>query len=267
MLLAQITDLHVTVPGKLLEDHYHTADRLERAVQHLLRLDPRPDAVVITGDLVDYGMAAEYERLVGLLARLPMPIYVVPGNHDEREAMRAAFGPRGYLPSEGFLCYQAELGPLRLLALDTNIPGAPGGKLCAERLDWLAARLDEEPERPTVIIMHHPPFATGIRMMDGMGLDGGDSLAGVISRHHNVERILCGHVHRSITRRFAGTIASTCPSTAHQVELDLREQGGLAVIAEPPACALHTWKGGGLVSHLSYIGDYGGADVVMAATA
>ena len=229
---------------------------------------PRPDAVVITGDLVDYGgMAVEYERLLALLAPLTMPIYVVPGNHDEREAMREAFGSRGYFPARGFLCYAAELGPVRLLALDTIIPGAPGGTLCEERLGWLAARLEEEPERPTVVIMHHPPFATGIRMMDGMGLEGGDRLEQVIAGHSNVERILCGHVHRPITRRFGGTIASTCPSTAHQVELDLRERGGLAVIAEPPACALHTWNGDGLVSHLSYIGDYGAGDVVMAAPA
>lgn len=268
MLLAQLSDLHVTVPGKLLDSRYHTAARLRSAVEHLLALDPRPDAVVITGDLVDAGSAAEYGRLIELLAPLPVPIYVVPGNHDEREAMRAAFGPRGYMPERGYLCYAAELGPLRLLALDTNIPGAPDGLLDRERLDWLDARLDEEPDRPTIVIQHHPPFVTGIRYMDTMGLQGKEGLAEVIARHHNVERVLCGHVHRAITRRFAGTLATTCPSTAHQVELDLREAGGLAMIAEPPACALHTWsEEGGLVSHLSFIGDYGAPDVVAMAGA
>lgn len=264
MLLAQITDLHVTVPGGLLDTQYHTAERLERAVEHLLGLNPRPDAVVITGDLVDAGGEAEYARLVALLAPLPMPVYVVPGNHDERENMRAAFGPRGYLPERGFLCYEAEVGRVRLLALDTNIPGSPGGRLCPERLGWLDARLAEQPDRPTIVFQHHPPFATGIAMMDGMGLDGRDGLRDVVARHPHVERVLCGHVHRSITRRFGGTIASTCPSTAHQVQLDLRDEGGgLAVIAEPPACALHRWSEDlGLVSHLSFIGDYGPPHVV-----
>ena len=267
MLLAQLSDLHVTVPGGLLDTHYHTAEHLERAVEHLLRLDPRPDAVVITGDLVDGGSLAEYARLVELLAPLPVPVYVIPGNHDEREALRAAFAPRGYLPAEGFLCYAAEVGPVRVLALDTNVPRSPGGRLCAERLAWLEARLAEQPERPTIILVHHPPFATGMRVMDGMGLDGRDDLAAVVARHGQVERVLCGHVHRAITRRFAGTIASTCPSTAHQVQLDLRERGGLAVVGEPPACALHRWsEGEGLVSHLSFIGDYGPADVVAAAS-
>jgi 3',5'-cyclic-AMP phosphodiesterase len=267
MLLAQITDLHVTTPGKLLDSHYHTAVRLEAAVKHLLALDPRPDAVAITGDLVDDGSSDEYERLVERLAPLPMPVYVVPGNHDEREAMRAAFGSRGYLPASGFLCYEAEVGPVRLIALDTNIPGSPGGRLCAERLAWLDARLTEAPDRPTVVLQHHPPFATGIRAMDVMGLEGRDGEAEVIARHPQVERILCGHVHRSIVRRFAGTLASTCPSTAHQIDLDLRPRGHLAVIGEPPACALHTWSDAGLVSHLSYIGDHGPADIVMAAPA
>ena len=263
MLLAQITDLHVTLPGKMLDSRYHTADHLERAVAHLLALDPRPDAVAITGDLVDAGSPAEYARLLELLAPLPVPIYVVPGNHDEREALRAAFGPRGYLPAEGFLSYAVELGPLRLIGLDTNIPGAAGGRLCPERLAWLDACLAGAPDRPTVILQHHPPFATGIEQMDAMGLEGIDGLAEVVSRHRQVERILCGHVHRPITRRFAGTVATVCPSTAHQVGLDLRRPGGLAIVREPPACALHAWsQDTGLVSHMSYIGSHGPVDVV-----
>jgi 3',5'-cyclic-AMP phosphodiesterase len=263
MLLAQITDLHVSLPGTLLDRHYHTAALLERAVEHLLALDPRPDAVAITGDLVDVGSPGEYARLVELLAPLPMPVHVVPGNHDERDNLRAAFGPRGYLPATGFLCYEADVGPVRLLALDTNIPGATGGRLCAERLAWLEARLAEGPDRPTMVLQHHPPFATGLRGMDSMNLDGGEAEAEVIARHPQVERVLCGHVHRAITRRFAGTLASTCPSTAYQVELDLRPHVRVAVIREPPACALHTWsEAAGLVSHLSFIGDHGPAQVV-----
>jgi 3',5'-cyclic-AMP phosphodiesterase len=262
-LLAQITDLHVTIPGGLLDTHYRTAERLARAVEHLLSLDPRPDAIAITGDLVDGGGADEYARLVDLLAPLPMPIYVVPGNHDERENMRAAFGARGYFPAEGFLCYEADVGPVRLIGLDTNVPGVPGGRLCEERLAWLESRLADQPERPTILIQHHPPFATGIRAMDWMGLEGKDELCAVVAGHPQVERILCGHVHRAIVRSFAGTIASTCPSTSHQVELDLREHGRLAVVGEPPACALHAWsEETGLVSHLSFIGDYGPVHVV-----
>ena len=80
---------------------------------------------------------------------------------------------------------------------------------------------------------------------------------------HQVERVLCGHVHRPITRRFAGTVAVACPGTAHQVALDLRHPGGLAIVREPPACMLHIWsEATGLVSHLSYVDPRAEVDVI-----
>ena len=114
MLLAQITDLHVTVPGRLLDSRYRTAAHLRGAVEHLVRMDPLPDAVAITGDLVEGGEPAEYARLLELLAPLPIPVHVIPGNHDDRENLRAAFRAAGHdhLPAAGFLCYEAAVGPL-----------------------------------------------------------------------------------------------------------------------------------------------------------
>jgi 3',5'-cyclic AMP phosphodiesterase CpdA len=254
MLVAQITDLHVSTPGSTIDRECRTAAQVKRAVLHLSHLDPRPDVVVITGDLVDEGTPEEYALLQNLLAPLPMPAFVVPGNHDHRENLRAAFADRGYLPSQGFLCYTVDLGPLRLIALDTHVPGAPGGKLCSERLEWLDARLAEAPDKPTLLMMHHPPFRTGIEPMDAMGLEGIDALAAVVSRHPQVERLLCGHLHLPIVKRFAGTVASTCPSTAHQLRLDLRRGTRISVVAEHPASQLHLWREElGLVSHTSYI--------------
>jgi 3',5'-cyclic-AMP phosphodiesterase len=262
MLLAQMTDFHVSTAESVFTTRYHTDERLAAAVAHLNRLEPRPDAVLCTGDLVDAGSAVEYARLAEILAPLQMPAYLIPGNHDHRESLRAAFPEHTYLPAEGYLCYAVELGPLRLLALDTNIWRSPGGRLCDQRLDWLEARLAEAPDRPTVIMQHHPPMLTGMRAMDGMALEGAEREAAICARYPVVERVLCGHLHRPIVARFGGTIASTCPSTAHQVELDLRQPGRLAVVAEPPAVQLHLWHDGRLVSHTSYVGDYGAPDVV-----
>ncbi|MFP2931886.1 phosphodiesterase [Pyxidicoccus sp. 3LG] len=254
MLLAQISDFHIGVPGSDVDRRFDSAVRLERAVQHLLRMEPRPDVVLCTGDLVNDGRPEEYARLAALLEPLPMPWFVIPGNHDDREHLRAAFAHRGYLPRQGFLCYAVDVGPLRLIGLDTHVPGAPGGRLCGERLAWLEARLAEAPERPTLVCMHHPPFRTGIHAADAMGLEGADALAEVIGRHPQVERVLCGHLHRPIVKRFAGTVASTCPSTMHQVGLDLGLPGRLTLVPEPAACELHLWsEASGLVSHLSYI--------------
>lgn len=254
MLLAQITDLHVTTEGSPFDLRYRTGAQLARAVEHLCRLDPRPDAVLVTGDLVNEGSPSEYARLAQLLEPLPMPWYAVPGNHDDREHLRAAFGDRGYFPTTGALSYEVEFGPLRVIALDTNVPGAPGGRLGEAQLRWLDARLSEGRDRQTLLLMHHPPFATGIEGMDQMGLEDGEALAQVVSRHPQIERILCGHLHRPIVKRFAGTVASTCPSTGPQVALDLRPGVGVAMLPEPTACQLHLWRDGlGLVTHTSYV--------------
>jgi 3',5'-cyclic AMP phosphodiesterase CpdA len=257
MLIAQITDTHISTPDSRNDRHFRTPEHLERAVAHLNRLDPRPDVVLATGDLVERGEAQEYARLRSILDRLTMPVYVVPGNHDSREQLARAFADRGYLPAQDFLQYTVEEWPVRLIGLDTHVPGEPGGRLCAERLGWLDARLAEAPGRPTLIFMHHPPFVTGMQVMDAMGLEGSPALAEVIGRHPQVERVVCGHVHRAMTRRFAGTVASTSPATAHQLALVLSPAQHLAVVMEPPACALHLWLGpeAGLVSHLSVIGD------------
>jgi hypothetical protein len=154
--------------------------------------------------------------------------------------------------------YAVEADPVRLLALDTLVAGEHHGLLCDERLAWLDARLSEAPDRPTVVFMHHPPFATGIPPMDRYGLRRPETLGAIIRQHPQVERILCGHLHRPIQVRWHGTVATTAPSTAHQVALNLEEMP-LAFVMEPPACQLHLWEPGtGLISHTSYVGDYPG---------
>lgn len=259
MLVAQITDFHISTPEGEPERRFGTAGFLRRAVAHLNSLTPAPAAVLATGDLVHEGSAEEYALLEALLAPLAMPVYLIPGNHDAREPLRAAFLDDGYLPVEGFLNYTIEDLPLRLVALDTHQPGEVGGLLCEERLTWLSARLAEQSERPTLIFMHHPPFATGIARMDLWGLENAGALGAVIARHGQVERIVCGHLHRPISTRWHGTVVSTCPSTAHQFALDVSgNPDRLDVIMEPPACQLHLWRPeAGLVTHTSYIGDYG----------
>ena len=259
MIIAQLSDPHVVLPGEMLYGRVETAGLLARAAAGLNLLDPLPDIVVITGDLVDKGEPAEYDHLRRLLAPLKMPVFVIPGNHDAREPMRAAFGEAGYLPSAGFLQYVVDDYPVRLVALDTLVPGEGGGELCSDRLAWLDRTLSAEPQRPTVVLMHHPPFLTGIERMDRAGLRGTDAFAAVVARHSQIERILCGHLHRAIDRRFAGTVAGTAPSTAHQICFDIRSGAPLGFVFEPPGYQLHLWRdGNGLVSHTAVFGDWPG---------
>ena len=260
-LACQISDLHIKRPGRLSYRKVDCAGMLERCVQEILRLPQRPDCVIATGDLADFGRPDEYAHLRTLLAPLPMPVYLIPGNHDERGALREAFADHSYLRQwPPFVQYAIEDWPLRIVALDTLIPGQGGGELCEQRLAWLDRTLAEQPARPTLIIMHHPPFPTLIGHMDEQGLlRGGAALAGIVSRHPQVERVLCGHVHRPIQVRFGGTLASTCPSPAHQVALDLAPDANSAFRMEPPGFQLHAWKPGfGVISHTAFVGDFAG---------
>jgi 3',5'-cyclic AMP phosphodiesterase CpdA len=263
MLIAQISDTHIKPEGVLAYGHVDTSAFLARAVDHILHLDPRPDVVLATGDLVDGGTVAEYERLRHLLSPLPMPLYLIPGNHDDRETLRRVFAHHAYMPKTGFIQYVVDDGPLRLIAVDTLLPGQPGGLVDEERLRWLDAKLSEAPTKPTMIFMHHPPFKTAIEYMDDIGLEGAEAMAEVVRRHPQVERVVCGHLHRSIQSRWAGTLAMTAPGTAHQVGLDVRHDVGLSLTLEPPGYAVHLWRPEiGLVSHVANVGEYPAYEVV-----
>jgi 3',5'-cyclic-AMP phosphodiesterase len=263
-MLVQLSDPHIVAPGRLLLDRIDTPSFLARSVQGVLDLQPAATAVVVTGDLVDRGNAAEYAHLRDLLAPLPGPVWLMPGNHDDAAALRAAFPDHPELQPQddprlaAHVLWVREVDGLRVVALDTVVPRAAHGSLCAHRLAWLDRTLAQAPAQPTVVAMHHPPFVTGIGHMDGIGLlDGADALAAVLQRHPQVERVICGHLHRSIVRRFGGTVAMTVPSTAHQIVLDLRTGAPATFRREPPGFAVHAMRDGALVSHVAAVGDHG----------
>lgn len=258
MILAQISDLHLKPGRRLAYGIVDTATMLERCVAQILRGKQRPDALIATGDLVDLGRPEEYGLLREILAPLTMPVYLLPGNHDERGALRAAFPEHGYLRQWApFVQYAIDEHPLRIVALDTVIPGEGGGALCAERLGWLERTLAAS-DKPTVVALHHPPFVTGIGHMDRIALGNAAGLAAVVARHPQVERVIAGHLHRPIQCRFAGTVASVCPSPAHQVALDLSPDAPDDFVLEPPGYQLHTLTASGLVTHTAYVGEFDG---------
>ena len=261
-LLAQLTDLHIREPGRLAYGCLDTAPYLRAAVQAIEALPQRPHAVVLTGDLTDFGRAAEYEHLAAMLAPLSMPQFLLPGNHDERAQLRRSFKEHAYLGDGEFVQYSVSLGEhgLQLLALDTVEPGAPHGRLCPKRLQWLSDALDSHRGEPVVIAMHHPPFETLIGHMDRIGLlDGADELAEILAGHPAVERVICGHLHRTIYSRVGGAVVSTAPSPAHQVCLDLAPDAASAWILEPPGFHLHAWSSPGrMVSHVAAVGRFDG---------
>jgi 3',5'-cyclic AMP phosphodiesterase CpdA len=261
MLIAQLTDLHVRPHGMRANRVVETNAMLERALKHVAALDPAPDAVILSGDLTDMGLAEEYEILADLIRTyLTMPVYAIPGNHDAREAMRQGLGHLpGIADDQTFIQYIVDDLPVRLVMLDSIVPGASHGDLCAARLDFLERALAEAPDKPTLVVLHHAPIACGIAFMDEINLRSATAFGAVIARHPRIERVLCGHHHRPIVARFAGTVVQIAPSVAHQVTLNLAPGAPDSLILEPPAYLLHRWTPeSGLVSHQAYVGEFPG---------
>ncbi len=259
-LIAQITDMHIRPSGKKAYGVVDTEAMLRAGIAAITAQPVKPDAVIASGDLTDCGLVEEYELLRDCLKPLSMPVYLIPGNHDRRETLRQVFGGDGYLPASGdYLHYTVEDLPLRLIGLDTVVPGKGHGEMDAPRLAWLKARLDEQPTRPTMIFMHHPPFPTGLQHMDSINCRNNQAMADLLRSYSNVERVACGHHHRSIQMRWAGTVGSVSPSVAHQVVLDLAPHDDATFTMEPPGYHLHLWQeGAGLITHTAFIGRFAG---------
>lgn len=256
ILIAQISDLHLRPRGLPALGFVDTNAHARRAIAALLALRPVPDAVVVSGDIADTGDPREYAMAREILSALPMPVFVIPGNHDRRDAMRASLADTGWMGSaaDGPVNYAADVGPVRLVCLDSLVPGRPHGELGTATLAWLDATLAGAPDRPTLVALHHPPFRTGLGHMDAILLDDGAALEEVLRRHRQVERVVCGHVHRAITAQFGGTLAMISPGTAHQVALDLADSPTALFVMEPAGYLAHTWtERTGFISHLQYI--------------
>jgi Icc protein len=244
-LLFQLSDPHI---GATWADGDPVAG-LRAAVESVRRLPDAPDAVLMSGDLADNAADAEYEFVHELLGQLGAPAYVLPGNHDDRDALRRHFELPGAVGTP--VQYAVELGPLRLVVLDSTRPGEDRGELDADRLSWLDAELTGAPDRVTLIALHHPPVSTGIVAWDELGLPAADrrALGAVLDRHPQVRRVVAGHMHRTMTAELAGRAVLVVPSTYIQTRLNFNPQE-IETVAEPPGFAVHALLDGELASHV-----------------
>jgi 3',5'-cyclic-AMP phosphodiesterase len=260
--IAQITDLHIKPPGELVCGRIDSAAALARCVEALNRFSPRPDFVVISGDLVDAPSPQAYEHLTGLLKPLQIPFAAIPGNHDGRELMRAALADQPYAQSSGALNSLRTIAGIDMVLIDSVVPGAPHGELDEGTLAWLDQTLSERAARPALLFLHHPPFVTGIDHMDAQNLRNADKLADLVRRHPRARLVAAGHVHRATATAFAGVAATICPAPNHAVALDLAERLPPSFTIEPPAFHLHICLAGegfgAIATHLVPIGDFGG---------
>jgi 3',5'-cyclic-AMP phosphodiesterase len=244
-VVVQLSDPHI---GATWADGDPVAG-LAVAVDSIRRLRPAPDALVLTGDLADNLADSEYEQILASLQGIDAPCYALPGNHDDRDAIRRHFGLPGE-PGEP-VQYAVELGALRILMLDSTRPGADAGEFDAGRLAWLEDALSADPRSPTVLAVHHPPLVTHSPGLDVLALAAEDraALAEVVRRHPNVMLIIAGHVHRAISGELAGARVLSAPSTYIGFALDfLAEQ--IDDVPTPPGYVVHAFREGELASHV-----------------
>lgn len=247
LLLVQLSDLHIGAS----ENGFDPVPHVEAVVEAVRALPNRPDAVLVSGDLTDDGAEDGYLLARELLQRLEAPLYVLPGNHDDRGRLRSAFD----LPGDGSepVRYSADVGELRLVVFDSNVPGQDPGRYDPEQLRWLDAELGAEPDRPTLLALHHPPLVTGIQEWDEINLEAGQIplLADVVSRHPQLRAIVGGHLHRVAASALAGVPVLAAPSTYLQALPDYETEG--VELMPHPGFALHILRDGRLASQVQSV--------------
>lgn len=261
MLIAQMTDIHIGfAPNEEPEELNHS--RFRATLERLLEEGPnRPDLLVLSGDITDRGDIESFDKTASALEACPFPVWPMVGNHDSRAGLLHAF-PQVRLEG-GFLHYVIEQCGLRIVLLDTFEEGRHGGAFCEARQAWLTARLDEAPDSPTLIFMHHPPVVSGIDWMDPAPDEAWLRRFGAaVEGRRNILAIHCGHLHRSLAASFRGIPVHVTPPVAPLVAMDLRsvdperpDERDL-ITTEAPGYALHRWDGTNLVTHYEQIGDW-----------
>ncbi len=243
-VLAQISDTHVRT-----DDGGAAIRQLRKALDGARAY--RADAILMTGDLANDENADDYAALAEALADPPAPVFLMPGNHDNRNRLRAAFPQHIYLPRTGNMSFAIDDFPVRMIALDQVAPGETYGVFTPELAEWLDATLSTAPDRPTLVALHHQPILTHDLLFDRIGLRGAESFAAVIGAHRQVVRIVCGHHHRVVVGQVAHTPVIVAPSTSWVYGLAAHESQPIAPKTnEQPGWMLHSWTNvGGMASH------------------
>lgn len=214
MIVAQISDTHIALDTP-------DADRrirdFELTVADINALDPTPDVIIHTGDIVHNERKDEYAAAAAVLARARAPVYVMAGNKDDRENLRAAFSRYGYLaPDSSFIDYAIEGYPVRLIALDTLSSNGNRGDFCGERLKRFADMIDAETTKPVAVFTHHPPFEVmvGPDRIHFETMEAMSALREALQRSGRVVAIFSGHVHRAAEGHVGNIRATVMPCIA-----------------------------------------------------
>jgi len=247
-LLVQISDTHIVERGTLLYGMADTARHLADTVIEINAMRPRPDAVLITGDLVEHPGPATYSHFRDLIAPLKMPVYLMPGNHDDPEIMCDYFCDTAMFPGHApHYQYVIEDFPFRVLMLNSHFDDSELPCFGPRRLQWLDETLSQS-DKPALIAIHHPPMKTGIDFIDMVGADWYRNMGQVLERHPQVLKIICGHGHLDLQGRLGNVPVQMVGSIAHQLIAGRVIDEAPSFLNETVPPVLHQWIDGDLVS-------------------
>ncbi|SEN23360.1 phosphodiesterase [Cryobacterium sp. TMT1-3] len=220
-ILVHLSDTHFLADGAALYGAVDTDHTVHRAFEQLHRSGIRPDAIILTGDVADRGEADAYRRIRGIVesaaARWNARIIWVMGNHDQRDAFRTEL--LGEVPADQYPVDQThDLDGLRIIAVDTSVPGYHHGEVTDDQLRWLADVLKQPAPRGSILALHHPPIPTPLPLMSVLELQDQPKLAAVLAGS-DVRAILGGHLHYSTQGLFAGIPVSVAAATCYTMDL------------------------------------------------
>ncbi|HXW09531.1 MAG TPA: metallophosphoesterase [Steroidobacteraceae bacterium] len=214
---APVRLLHVTDPHLFGDESrtiygVQTATSLRAVLAEALAPGaPRPHAILVTGDIADDHTPEAYANFRRALEPFGLPVFCLPGNHDEPALMPALVGHSGFQYGGA-----AEFGAWGVVFLDTHVPGRPEGHVARDELVRLHDELERMHDRPVLVCLHHPPLPVGSAWLDGVGLTNADALLEVLDRHPTVRLVLGGHVHQAFAQRRHGALVLATPSTCAQ---------------------------------------------------
>ena len=244
----QISDTHIVKTGSFVSGRLETSGPLKRLALRIAELQFEVgslDGIVVTGDVSDDGKSESYALFKSILKPLNLPIFCIPGNHDARAPFRAAFEGAGYLPKAGKLNWQHKLGALQIIGLDTLIEGQGGGGLDQDSLQFLKTCLADLKQAPAVVMMHHPPFKSGMAFMDSIGLQSGtEQFTEILDEHQGEILVLCGHIHRNISTRLAGHSVISAPSVCSSFLFNTHHDAPIGILKQEGGALLHQWAEG-----------------------